>query len=55
MVENDMEGKDSIGVLENHAADKDSIYILAGPQLTLPGATVISPMIVSNSSNESKN
>jgi hypothetical protein len=47
-----MEGKDSICVLENHTADKDSIGILAGPQLTLPSATVISPMIVSNSSNK---
>ena len=40
-----MEDKDAIGVPENNAGDKDSIGILAGPQLTPPGATpVISPM-----------
>ena len=47
-----MEGKDSIGVPENNAEDKDSIGILAGPQLTLPDATVISPMMVSESRNK---
>ena len=47
-----MEGKDSIGVPENNAEDKDSIGILAGPQLTPPGATVISPMMVSKSRNK---
>ena len=36
-----MEGNDSIGVPENNAEDKDSISILAGPQLTPPGATVM--------------
>jgi hypothetical protein len=55
LVENDMEGKDSIGVPENNAEDKDSIGILAGPQLTPHGATVISPMMVSESRNKSKN
>ena len=49
MVENDMDGKDSIGVPENNAEDKGSIGILAGLQLTPPGATVISPMMVSES------
>jgi hypothetical protein len=44
LVENFMEGKDSFGVPENNAEDKDSIGIFAGPQLTLPSATVISPM-----------
>ena len=39
LVGNDMEGKDSIG-------------ILAGPQLTLPGTAVISPMMVSKSRNK---
>ncbi len=40
-----MESKDSIGVPGNNAEDKDTIGILAGPQLTPPGATpVISPM-----------
>jgi len=33
LVENDMEGKESIGVPENNAEDKDSIGILAGPHL----------------------
>ena len=37
LVESDMEGNDSIGVPENNAEDKDSIGILAGPQLTPPG------------------
>jgi len=36
LVENDMEGKDSIGVPENNAEDKDSIGFLVGPQLTPP-------------------
>jgi len=31
-----MEDKDAIGVPENNAGDKDSIGILAGPQLTPP-------------------
>ena len=45
LVENDMESKDSIGDPENNEEDKDTIGILAGPQLTPPGATpVISPM-----------
>jgi hypothetical protein len=52
LVENDTEGKDSIGVPENNAEDKDSIGILDGPQLTPPSATVISPMMVNNSSNK---
>jgi hypothetical protein len=52
LVENDMEDKDSIGVPENNVEDKDSIGILAGPQLTLLGATVISPMMVSESRNK---
>ncbi len=40
-----MESKDSVGVPEKNAVDKDTIGILAGPQLTPPGATpVISPM-----------
>jgi hypothetical protein len=30
LVENDTQGKDSIGVTENNAEDKDSIGILAG-------------------------
>jgi hypothetical protein len=55
LVENDMEGKDSIGVPENSAEDMNSIGILAGPQLTPHGATVISPMMVSESRNKSKN
>ena len=55
LVENDTEGKDSIGVPENNAEDKDSIGIFAGPQLTPPGATVISPMMVIESSKKSKN
>jgi hypothetical protein len=33
LVENDMEGKESIGVPENNAEDKDSIGTLAGPHL----------------------
>ena len=52
LVENDMEGKESIGVPENNAEDKDSIGIFAGPQLTPPGATVISQMMVSESTNK---
>jgi hypothetical protein len=52
LVVNDMEDKDSIGVPENNVEDKDSIGILAGPQLTPPGATVISPMMVSKSRNK---
>ena len=47
-----MEDKDSIGVPENNVEDKDSIGIFAGPQLTLLGATVISPMMVSESRNK---
>jgi hypothetical protein len=54
LVENDMEGKDSIGVPENNAEDKNSNGILAGPQLTPPGATVISPMMVSESMNKKR-
>ena len=54
LVENDMEGKDSIGVPEYNAEDKDSIGILAGPQLTPPGATVISPMMISKSRNKKR-
>jgi hypothetical protein len=46
LVENDVEGKESFGVPENNAEDKDSIGILAGPQLTPPGTTVISQMMV---------
>jgi len=34
--------------------DKDSIGILAGPQLTPPGTTVISPMMVSESRNKKR-
>jgi len=49
-----MEGKDSIGVPENNAEDKDLIGVLAGPQLTLPGATVISQMMVSESRNKKR-
>ena len=50
-----MEGKDSIGVHENNAEDKDSIGILlAGPQLTPPGTTVVSPMMVSKSRNKKR-
>ena len=52
LVENDMEGKDSIGVLEKEAEDKGSIGILAGPQLTPLGATIISSMMVNKSSNK---
>jgi len=55
LVENDTEGKDSIGVPENNVEDKDSIGILAGPQLlTPPGATVISQMMVSESRNKKR-
>jgi hypothetical protein len=54
LVESDMEGNDSIGVPENNAEDKDSIGILAGPQLTPPGATVISQMMVSESRNKKR-
>ena len=54
MVENDMEGKDSIGVPEYNAEDKDSIGILAGQQLTLPSATAISPMMISKSRNKKR-
>ena len=50
-----MEGKDSIGVPENNAEDKDSIGILAGPQLTPPGATVISPIWSTKAAIKSKN
>jgi hypothetical protein len=49
LVVNDMEDRDSISVPENNAEDIDSIGILTGPQLTPPGATVISPMMVSKS------
>ncbi len=49
-----MEGNDSIGVPENNAEDKDSIGILAGPQLTPPGATAISQMMVSESMNKKR-
>jgi hypothetical protein len=52
LVKNDTEGKDSISVPEKNAEDKDSIGILAGPQLTPPGTTVISPMMVNKSSNK---
>jgi hypothetical protein len=52
LVESDMEGNDLIGVPDNNAEDKDSIGIFAGPQLTPPGATVISQMTVSKSRNE---
>jgi hypothetical protein len=52
IVGNDMEDKDSIGVLKNNAEDKDSIGVIAGPQLSLPSATVISPMMASKSSNK---
>ncbi len=52
LVENDKQGKDSIGDPENNAEDKDSIGILAGPQLTPPGVTVISPRMVSKSRNK---
>ena len=55
LVENDTEGKDSIGVPENNAEDKDSIGILAGPQLTPPGVTVISPMMINKAAIKSKN
>ncbi len=54
LVENNTGGMDSIGVPENNAEDKDSIGIFAGPQLTLPGATVISPMMVNKSSNKKR-
>jgi hypothetical protein len=46
-----MEGNDSIGVPENNAEDKDSIGILAGPQLTPPGATVMATITSSSSSS----
>ena len=46
-----MEGKDSIGIPENNAEDKDSIGILAGPQLTPPGATVMATITSSSSSS----
>ena len=51
LVESDMEGNDSIGVPENNAEDKDSIGILAGPQLTPPGATVMATITSSSSSS----
>ena len=47
-----MEGNGLIGVHGNNAADKDSIGVLAGPQLTPPGATVISPMMARKISNK---
>jgi hypothetical protein len=50
-----MEGKDSIDVPENNAEDKDSIGILAGPQLTPPDATVISPMMVTKAGIKNEN
>jgi hypothetical protein len=54
LVENDMDSKDSIGVPENkNEEDKDTIGVLAGPQLTPPGATpVISPMNKKRKLNE---
>jgi len=51
LVENYIEGKDSIGVPENNAEDKDSISILAGPQLTPPSATVMATITSSSSSS----
>ena len=61
---NDTEGKDSIGVLETDTEEKDLIDIVEHdtegkdsigvlvPPLPPPGATFISPMLVSKSSNK---